>query len=102
MPDDEVRRIVAEALYGYATRKGIVQISDQAMDGGDVRWKMQMSPGRARNIAQSLVEAAEAAEMDEVVVAFMQQRIGLELEQAASVLKDFRKLRETLALEREA
>jgi hypothetical protein len=78
-----------------------LQISDQAMNGGDVRWKMQMSPDRARSVAHTLIEAAEAAEMDEVVVTFLQQRIGLSLEQAAQVLNDFRKLREVLSLERE-
>jgi hypothetical protein len=97
---DDARRIMAEAIFGAATRKGLVKISDQATDGSDVRWTMLMSPDRARSIAQSLLEAAEAAEMDEVVVTFLHQRIGLQLEQAAQVLGDFRKIRDQITLER--
>lgn len=55
---------------------------------------MQVTPDAAREIARNLFEAAEAAEMDGVLIKFLQERLHQDLETAAVILQDFRNLRE--------
>lgn len=53
----------------------------------------QMSPEQARDHARAIMEAAEAAEQDAFMMAFLQQKIGLDFHQAGQVLIDFRNWR---------
>lgn len=54
----------------------------------------QFTPGKAREIALMLLEAADAAESDAVLMAFARQEIGLDDARAAQLLDQFRKARE--------
>jgi hypothetical protein len=54
----------------------------------------QFTPGKAREIALMLLEAADAAESDAVLMAFARDQIGLDDARAAQLLDQFRKARE--------
>ncbi len=54
----------------------------------------QMSPEEARAHAYAILDAANAAETDAIMVRFMSDRVGLEAEQYGQVLQDFRLYRE--------
>lgn len=54
----------------------------------------QFTVAECREFALNLLEAAEAAEMDAIVVDFMQTTVGLDQNRAMRVLVDFRTLRE--------
>lgn len=54
----------------------------------------QFSPGKAREIALMLLEEADAAESDAVLMAFARNEIGLDDSKAAQLLDQFRKARE--------
>jgi hypothetical protein len=54
----------------------------------------QFTPGKAREVALMLLEAADAAESDAVLMAFARESIGLDQAGAAQLLNQFRKARE--------
>jgi len=54
----------------------------------------QFTPGKAREVALMLLEAADAAESDAVLMAFARNEIGLDDVRAAQLLDQFRKSRE--------
>jgi hypothetical protein len=54
----------------------------------------QFTPGKAREVALMLLEAADAAESDAVLMAFARDQIGLDDAGAAQLLNQFRKSRE--------
>lgn len=54
----------------------------------------QFTPGKAREIALMLLEAADAAESDAALMAFARDQIGLDDARAAQLLDQFRKARE--------
>jgi hypothetical protein len=54
----------------------------------------QFTPGKAREVALMLLEAADAAESDAVLMAFARESIGLDDVRAAQLLDQFRKSRE--------
>jgi hypothetical protein len=54
----------------------------------------QFTPGKAREVALMLLEAADAAESDAVLMAFARDQIGLDDAGAAQLLAQFRKSRE--------
>ena len=87
--------VCVESLFGFHTRQPLVQ-----MRLGVER--VQMSPQEAREIAASLLEAAECAQTDAFLFEFMGVRIGSTVEAAAGVLKEFRAWRDKRAAAQEA
>lgn len=79
--------------YGVLGQEPYVQITIRLRD--EVRIT-QISPDNARELALNLLECAEAADMDAIVIRFMQERVHQTLDVAAQVLIDFRELRESL------
>jgi len=82
-----------ESQYGVFERKPIVQITVRLRD--EVRIT-QVTPDNARALAMNLLECAEAADMDAVVIEFLQKRLGQTLEVAATIVGEFRELRDEL------
>ena len=81
-----------EAISGVNQRgEGFVHINYVA--GAD-RYGCQATPAEARQLAQQIVEAAEAAETDSFIYQFMQNKIGLDPERSGMVLIEFRQWRE--------
>lgn len=80
----------AEAILGMETRRGIVRL------GYGITFDLQVSPFEARKIALSILEAADAAEGDEFLVTFLQKKVGVGLDGAVAVLRDFREMREAM------
>lgn len=74
------------SLYGAKTQRGIVElrIGDNTV---------QISPLKAREIADTLIECAEGAETDQFIVDFLTKTIGIDLERACILLTEFRKHR---------
>lgn len=54
----------------------------------------QFSPGKAREIALLLLEAADAAESDATLAAFGREVLDLDMVEAARLIDQFRRLRE--------
>jgi hypothetical protein len=73
--------------YGFNTRQPYVEIQQD-------NFKVQMSPTDARALALSLLASAEAALGDAFLVEFGTQSIGLELNEAAGLLAQFREWRQ--------
>jgi hypothetical protein len=97
--DGEDRPITlwATSIYGGKSRRGLVELSKQDEYGSERI--AQMTPAEARAVALSLLEAAEAAETDAIVMVWLQTRIKTGLEEAVRVLRDFRMLRDQLNAE---
>lgn len=90
MSDDLV--FGARAIYGAATRRGLVELSL-----GDSQ--LLVEPAKAREMAAFMVEAAAAAEGDEVLMRVL-VRVGMSQQRAAQVLMAMRQ--ERAILERRA
>ena len=56
----------------------------------------QMTPEEARQHAYAILDAANAAETDSIMVGFLKDKVGIpdDKEMIAKILKDFRDLRE--------
>jgi hypothetical protein len=92
--ENRVKTLWAASLYGASTRKGRVDLSEVDADGAVV-WQRQVSIDEARDFAHHILEAAEAAETDELLVTWLTDKVGAgPLERVAAMLVDFRKLRE--------
>jgi hypothetical protein len=79
----------AESIYGVKNQKGLVA----------VKWcgqKLQITPAEARAMAANLLQAAEAAETDEMIVRWLRDVLHIEEERMGYVLRDFRILRDQL------
>lgn len=74
------------SLVSMRTGKGIVQF-----EMGSTR--IQLSVEEARQHALIIIEAAMAAETDELLVRFLKERIGLGPKAANAALADFRTMR---------
>jgi hypothetical protein len=83
--------IWAHSIFGAQTRKGLVGLTV-----GD-RKPAYMSPEEARSVAADLLQAATAAETDEVLMRWLMERMGQPIETAAQVLVDLRQMREQRA-----
>ena len=80
--------LYAESIYGANTRRGLVRLSY------GINFGIVISPEEARFFAMSVLEAAQAAETDEILVQFLQTKIGISTEGiAAKILADFRNIR---------
>lgn len=88
---DEVdtRSLQLETLYSLEKRKSFVGMmwGDQAA---------QVTPDEARKFAANVMECAAVAEQDEVVMDWLVNRIGADIEQAAQMLIDLRKIRDEI------
>lgn len=74
--------------YGGNTRQPYV-----AVQIGD-RKPFQIAPEEARRVAGLLHECAEAADQDAFLIEWFQRRFELSIEQAATILLEFRHARE--------
>lgn len=89
MSESEWRAIEISTGYGANTQQPYVQL----IQPPDV-FIAQMSPESARELAQNLVQAAEAAEQDRFIVEFAQQQLEASFEEAAQLLHMLRECRE--------
>lgn len=87
MSNEQEIPVNVTSIFGAQTRRGLVQlqIGDETTT---------MPPAKAREIAGLLLECAEAAGTDELLMTFFGQRVGLEEQQAGRLMLDFRRLRE--------
>jgi hypothetical protein len=81
MTDDDLRWDV-RSIYGANTRKGLVEVTLGARE-------LQVLPAKAREMAQMLLEAASAAEGDEILLRVL-DRAGLSPQRAGQVLMAMR------------
>ena len=87
--EDHVNQDVwVRSLYGAKNKCGLVSLTF----GGD---KAHMfTPQEARRIGRLLIECAEAADTDELVMDWLKERMHIDDERMkATVLDDFRKMR---------
>lgn len=74
-------------LLSQRTREGLVEI---AINGETT----QMDVRKARDVCANLHGAIEAAISDQLIYAFLAEKVGLDPEQAARALVDFREMRQ--------
>jgi len=86
-PAVERDEIQVSSGFGAASRQGLVELTlnDQ---------RTQMDVRKAREIGLMLIEAAEAATSDEIVMRLLTDKVGLAAEQVAHVLIDLREIRQ--------
>ena len=83
----------AQSMFGAETRKGLVELSYENDEGPNMIGIC--TPAEARAFALTILEAAESAETDQLVMEWLRERIGVKDDEAAvAVLKDFRDRRE--------
>jgi hypothetical protein len=84
----------AGSLFGAKTGKGLVELSE-VDEAGAVVWRRQCTPDEARDHALRILEAASAAELDALIVRWLTAPpFSLDVEGAAHVLVEFRRLRD--------
>lgn len=87
--------LYAESIFGHNTRRGLVRLSY------GVTFDACISPEEARFYAMSILEAATAAETDEILMIWLSNVLGISDDQKlTAVLRDFREIR-TAIRERE-
>ncbi len=85
-----------KSIYGHKHQRGLVEIY---VNGAD--FSALMLPDDARDLALNLLQCAEAAESDEILIRFLTQRIGLKDNRAkAGILNDFRQIRQQVEAEK--
>lgn len=89
MSDKPIITFSVSSGFGHRTRQGYVQVIIEAAD-----FMTQMPPETARDLAQNLLTAAEAADSDRFLMTFMMERVGADEQRAAQILMDFREWRE--------
>lgn len=75
------------SIYGYASQKPYVNIEISMSP-------MQVSPGKAREMALMLLESADASESDAVLIGYARDVLDLDEKGAAQLLSQFRQYRE--------
>lgn len=90
---EHINSFFCQSGFGAHTRKPFVSVT-VILDGHT--HTAQMPPDNARELAQNLLQCAEAADMDAIVMQFLTERLHQPIEAAAAVLNDFRTLRDTL------
>lgn len=79
--------VEAAAIFGEKTGKPYVELRLAA------QVIVQWSPADARHHAMAVLEAAEAAEQDAFMVAYLTERVGGEVPAAIGVLQEYRAFR---------
>lgn len=79
--------IEVASILSQRTKQGMVELT---LNGE----KTQMDIAKAREVRDMLQQAIEAAITDTLIFQFMRERIGMDEDQAARVLLDFRELRQ--------
>jgi hypothetical protein len=74
-------------MYGAQTRRPLVSV--KLMDRA-----VQVTPTKAREMAQMLIQAAESADQDGFIATWASEHVGAEDEAALGILADFREWRE--------
>lgn len=54
----------------------------------------QMTPEEAREHAYAILDCANAAETDSIMLRYLMEKVGLDMSNAAVIMQDFRRLRE--------
>ncbi len=80
--------ILITAGYGGNTKRPFVMLQTPELDR-----PLQLSPAEARDLASNLLQAAEAAEGDQLIVEFATDTLGMEMPEAAQLLVYLRELR---------
>jgi hypothetical protein len=75
------------SIYGYASKKPYVNLEVSVSP-------MQMSPAKARECALMLLESADAAESDAVLIGYARDVLDMDEKGAAQLLNHFRRYRE--------
>ena len=87
---DEIQEniLYAESILGKNLRRGMVRLSK------GITFDVIISPEEARFFAMSIMEAAQAAETDEILMTWLQNAVGVkDDDKAAAILIDFREIR---------
>jgi hypothetical protein len=79
--------ITVATLYGAKTQTGLVELSMN----GEIT---QMDLDKAREVVGMLQGAIEASISDALMVQFLREKVGLDVEQAGRALLDFREMRQ--------
>ncbi len=80
--------LYAESIFGHKTRRGLVRLSY------GITFDITVTPEEARFFAMSVIEAAQAAETDEILMTWLQNDTGIkDQRKAAAVLVRFREIR---------
>lgn len=87
---DEIQEniLYAESIFGQRTKRGLVRLSH------GITFELVISPEEARFFALSVLESAQAAETDEILMTWLGNTVGITDEKKrAQVLLDFRQIR---------
>lgn len=87
------KAIEARSLVSGRNLEPYISLHTLYDDGTEDQIK-QWTPAEAYNHAMAVLGCVEAANTDAFLVAFLVERIGLDLQKATSVLPDFRAWRE--------
>jgi hypothetical protein len=80
--------VTVSSGHGARTERGFVELTVDEV-------RTQMDPAKAKEIGMMLIEAAEAAISDQIVLKFLKDKIGLEDAHAqGAVLLDLREIRQ--------
>ena len=85
--DDRRSDFSVSSIYGYTSKKPHVNVEVSVSP-------MQMSPAKARETALFLLESADAAESDAVLIGYARDVLDLDDHGAAQLLAQFRAYRE--------
>ena len=76
--------------YGFNTRQPFVEIKTDKL-----KEPLQLSPEEARDLAQNLLQGAEASEQDAFMFQFVSEDLKVGDQGAAGIIAEFRKWRDT-------
>jgi len=79
-------RIQVRSAYAYNSREPLVEVDWAGQ-------KVQLTLLEARRHAFNLLSAAEASESDAFILAFVEERLGAELDEGDVLLNEFRRFR---------
>jgi hypothetical protein len=88
VPGDSERKIEVQSGYGANSKEPFVTLT---LPGPETR--IQLRAHEARDLAQNLIEGAEAALTDGLIVEFFVRHIGLGLPEVAPILNQLRAFR---------
>ena len=89
--DEIMAMFNCEAIYGAKAKEALIKVSWHQDDGSIMTGCLR--PAECRDLAQNLLQAAEASEQDAFFLEFIQQQCGQPLQSAVLVLRDFREWR---------